>query len=914
MRSDSTPALPSWAAHAADLAPFGLAHLARDGTLSGANLEARRLLGLPPQDGPIVEWDRSISGRDRQRLHATLARSLALQDPARSHIRVLRADGGSGILGVGFHAVPAEDGALLYIQDASRERRYDLLVRGHARTQALVACAQPVKEVLRTALAVLEEAFPTTVAAAVAPGLAPPVWSLRALPPGLKQSLAGACATFSRARAQVTVTVSFDGPDTATDPLFEAARDAGFAAITLVPFSSISGAPLGGLALLHSAADPAVIGEGKLHALAGALVGHAIDAWRARAAAMEGERKLRTLLENLPGMAYRSLNDRQWTMEFISAGALDLTGFTAEQLEGPDGLAFSDLIHPDDVEAVWAQVQAALDKRQPFRLAYRIRTRLGQEKWCWEQGEGIYDDAGQPVALEGFILDVTDERRAREALQQSQEHVAIVLDGIAEAVLATDADGRITLMNRAAEALLAVSFADARGEPIAQVLHLEGGPIALAAVDVPTERGERLRRQEALVDRRGQRHDLSYTLAPLLDREGATIGFAFVGRDVTEQLRIEGQLQQAQKMEAIGRLAGGIAHDFNNMLTGMVGYADLLRLELADHPTHQRFVELILETARRAAELTNQLLSFARRRRIERRPVDLHDVVRDAIALLRRSVDPRITLELHLDAPYSMVSGDRTQLQNALLNLGLNARDAMPEGGVIRVHTGLVEGDAEDDLDGGPGLNVEVRVTDSGPGIPPADLAQIFEPFFTSKGGKGTGLGLATVYGTARAHRGVVSASNPEGGGAAFVLRLPILPPAPALDSGAPPSRAIVSGSGTVLLAESDPAVRAILTMMLDHLGYRVVSVTDGADAVARYRASPGDFDLALFGARMPTMGGAEAVGLLRAEGAIVPAVLISHADPPAVGDAYGADVQGVLVKPFDLAHLSQVIAHARHP
>lgn len=625
--------------------------------------------------------------------------------------------------------------------------------------------------------------------------------------------------------------------------------------------------------------------------------------------AAELDRQLRTLLQNLPGMAYRCANDRDWTMTFVSDGAIDLTGYPAADFI--DGVrTFASVIHPDDEPVVWEQIQSAVVQQEPFRLAYRIRTRHGQERWCWEQGEGVRGPDGELLALEGFIVDITAERTALEAAHASRAYLATVLDSLTEAVCATDESGRVTLFNPAGARITGVPVEEALGrwpEEVFLFVEREGGRLAPSPLDASPP-GERHR--DAILDRRGDKHLLCYAVTELRGAPGAKV---LVARDITLQADLEEQLRQATKMEAIGRLAGGIAHDFNNLLTGIMGYSDLLHEELQDRPQLAEYAETVLETARRAAELTGQLLAFGRRRRLGREVVDLHGVIRDVVALFSRAVDPLTAVETRCDAACALVLGDRSLLQNALLNIALNARDAMPDGGTVVFETALLalrECDAQLSGDLKPGLYVEIRILDDGAGIPPDAMPRLFEPFYSSKAGQGTGLGLATVYGTVTAHRGMVRAENRREGGAVFTVTLPVL----ADDGAALPGGAggeaekIVTGAGRILLGEDDDMVRLLLTTMLTRLGYSVEALPNGRAAVEAFLEDPLSWDLVILDAHMPVMSGEEAFDAIVAarEGG---RVLMSSGHrrdlPPR------PQMKGFLPKPYDLARLSQMVAHA---
>ena len=336
--------------------------------------------------------------------------------------------------------------------------------------------------------------------------------------------------------------------------------------------------------------------------------------------------------------------------------------------------------------------------------------------------------------------------------------------------------------------------------------------------------------------------------------------------DVTDRRRaedekrdLEEQLRQAQKMEAIGRLAGGVAHDFNNLLTGILGYASLLHTRAGNEAAVRRAAAVIEGAARRAAELTGKLLGFARKGKHRDIPVDLHASVNEVIDLLQRAIDKSIAITTRLAAPVATVRGDPAQLQQVLLNLALNARDAMPGGGTLGFAT------RERVLAGGgdrrpgrlpPGAYLELRVSDTGEGIGPELRAQVFEPFFTTKeSGKGLGLGLAMVYGIVQNHGGSVRVCDCPGPGATFELLLPLCPGERPAGEPAPRDPA-PRGRARILIVDDEAVVRQVATELLEDLGYEVVAVADGEAAVAHYRNHGDQIDLVILDMVMPGLDG----------------------------------------------------------
>ncbi len=341
--------------------------------------------------------------------------------------------------------------------------------------------------------------------------------------------------------------------------------------------------------------------------------------------------------------------------------------------------------------------------------------------------------------------------------------------------------------------------------------------------------------------------------------------------DVTDQHNLEGQLRQAQKMEAVGQLAGGVAHDFNNWLTIILGNLDLLKQSLPAHAAEQELVADTETAAVRAAELTAKMLGFARRTALQLKPVNLDRVVEETAALLRRTIDPRIRLEVWSAPELARAQADPSQVHQLLLNLCLNARDAMSQGGVLRLETDNVVLDDESvrgQIEARAGAFVRLRVQDTGSGIAPAVLPRIFEPFFTTKEpGKGTGLGLAMVFGIVKQHQGWIECHSRVGEGTRFDIYLPRAAPRPSAAVESSPARGHGTarhGHETILLVDDEPMIRQLGQTILESYGYQILLAEDGQQAVEVFGREPRGIDLVLLDLTMPRLSGADAFRLLR--------------------------------------------------
>ncbi|HEY9014304.1 MAG TPA: ATP-binding protein, partial [Gemmatimonadales bacterium] len=412
--------------------------------------------------------------------------------------------------------------------------------------------------------------------------------------------------------------------------------------------------------------------------------------------------------------------------------------------------------------------------------------------------------------------------------------------------------------------------------------------------------------QEVLVDTAAGRKSLRVLATPLRPAGEETGGEGAVvlaedisekkARDTAEQQRQE-QLQQGQRLDAIGRLAGGIAHDFNNLLTGILSYSDLILQGLRPGDPLREDVEQIRDAGQRAAGLTRQLLAFSRRQLLRPKVVSLNHVVLELEAMLQRLLGGNVTLEADLDPALGNIHVDPTQVEQILINLGLNARDAMPEGGQVRITT------ANTDLESGS--YVSLTMSDTGVGIDPAAQERIFEPFFTTKqGGGGRGLGLATVYGIVEQSGGRIVVNSAPGQGAAFTMYFPRYWGAE-VAVGTAEQRAGAVGTETILLVEDETAVRASVRRLLEWHGYTVLEARNGVDALRVYQSHSADIDLVLTDVVMPELGGYELVDQLRAERPDLRVVFMSgYAERALTTNGSVPSGTGYLEKPFTVETL----------
>ena len=448
-----------------------------------------------------------------------------------------------------------------------------------------------------------------------------------------------------------------------------------------------------------------------------------------------------------------------------------------------------------------------------------------------------------------------------------EENLKLTLDSIGDGVISTDREGRIIRMNPVAQQLTGYSMEEAAGQIIEDILHIQDHDTLVMKNDSFREIIENGSLNvdnshfRTLIAKTGEEFQIIESGKPIQSNNGKILGVVLVFRDMTRELKMQNQLEHSQRMDAVGQLASGIAHDFNNMLGGILGSSELLDSFIQGNEKAEKMNHIIHEAAERAAELTNQLLTFSRKKPVVKKNVDLHEIISETAALLERTIDKRIkiTLDLQADVPY--LSGDPSMLQNAIINMGINASHAIPEEGNLFLCTRNKNIDDKDcqnsafDLD--PGMYIELIVEDDGVGMTEEIQKHIFEPFFTTKmHQKGTGLGLATVFGIMKQHKGEIKVYSEVGHGTAFHLFFPVV-----LHMHKSEKNETVGGldaSGTVLVVDDLDLMRTTASEILKDAGFRVLVAEDGYDALQVFNRENNKVDLILLDMIMPRMNGKE--------------------------------------------------------
>lgn len=614
-------------------------------------------------------------------------------------------------------------------------------------------------------------------------------------------------------------------------------------------------------------------------------------------------------------------------------------GLSAESCKAgiPIAEAFSS-IHPDDVARVAADIHEAMGRGGAYRCEYRVRQEDGCYRWVEANGRAELDAQGQPVRFPGVLMDIESRRAAEAERDRMSALLRTFTAAVPGVVYAKDLEGRMLVANHGTTELIGKPPEFYLGKTDLEFLEDKDQARQVMETDQRIMRSGKAEQIEERVDM----PDGSATIwlsakAPLLDAAGEVIGLigssidvtarksaetalrnlnrtleARIAQAVAEREAAEAALRQSQKMEAIGQLTGGIAHDFNNLLAGITGSLDLIKLRLQQGRTAdvERYVSVAYGAAQRAAALTHRLLAFSRRQTLLPVHTDVHVLIAEMEELIRRTVGPTIELDVELMAQSSTCLVDPAQVENSLLNLCINSRDALPAGGKISIRTcnHQLEAGLELDPELPPGTYLTISVTDNGAGMSPDTLAKAFEPFFTTKPvGAGTGLGLSMVYGFVRQSGGQVSIQSDEGRGTTVCLQLPYHPAEVAAGTEVEPGclpHTVGSGE-TVLVVDDEPTVRMFVSEALGHLGYVVVEAAD-SQAGLQLLQSDTPIDLLVTDIGLPGgMNGRQMAEAGRGNRPGLPVLFMTGYAQPLVPEQQPLDRSTtVLTKPFALEEL----------
>lgn len=735
----------------------------------------------------------------------------------------------------------------------------------------MISSGAPLSDVLQVLSRIIEEQSPDLLCSILL--LNPDGKTLRhgaapSLPSSCIQAIAGIangpCSDFcgaSARRGEPTIV-----SDIATDTRWAAYRDLalslGLRSCWSIPIVPKDGKLLGTFVMYYREPRSPSPRDLQLIERASHLAAIAIDRAHAEEALKEAEDKYRSIVENAVEGFFQTTVEGGYLS--VNPALARMYGYeTPEQLMA----AVGDIGH---------QVYVDPNRRTEFKrlmeeqgvvreFEYQVYRKNGGKIWLSENARAVRNAIGAVVYYEGTVQDMTDRKRALEALAESEERFRTLFDDAPVAYHEIDSQGIVRRVNRAECHLLGYQPSEILGKYVWEFVAEEERATSREAVRRKVK-GELplapFHREFARAD--GTRIIVEIHENLIRDANGAIVGLRSALFDITEQKQLEEQLRQALKMEAVGRLAGGIAHDFNNLLMVIKGHTDLTLKRLAPGEPLGKSIKEIDKAAERAAALTRQLLAFSRMQLLQPKILDLNVIVAETSKMLSRLIGANIELVVRLGASLQGIKADQSQVEQVILNLVVNARDAMPDGGRLILETANVtldEAYGRRHTGVRPGKYVMLAVSDNGIGMDTETQAHVFEPFFTTKGvGKGTGLGLATVYGVVKQSGGWIWVYSQIEKGTTFKIYLPQVEQEEGIESSQPHAAVTASppGSETILLVEDQESIRELLREFLESRGYRVLEAQNGTDALQIIETLQHPIDLLLTDVVMPKMSGPE--------------------------------------------------------
>ena len=578
----------------------------------------------------------------------------------------------------------------------------------------------------------------------------------------------------------------------------------------------------------------------------------------------ESEARYRSLLESVSDYVYTVMVlDGKMVATSHGPGCESVTGYTPDDFAADSGLWLR-MVPEEERPEVLKHIDQLQAGTTPPPLEHRIIHKDGRIRWIRNCQVPRYDYEGRIFTYNGIVSDITERKLAEEELKFRNLLLTTQQEASLDGILVVDEYNQVMMFNQ--------RFVDMWGLP-PEVLETNFDKTAFQTMlgkftdlghfleqlkQINQHRDEIFRDEIVLAD--GSTYD-RYS-APMFGPDQRYYGRVWYFRNITEKKNLENQLFQAQKMEAIGQLAGGIAHDFNNILTAIIGFSTIVAMHMDANNPQRENVNHILAAADRATDLTRSLLTFSRKQIINPQPLDLNKTIKNIEKFLQRIIGEDISLVTVFYQGVLTIKADCGQIEQVLMNLATNARDAMPKGGTLTIATGALAMDGDFIRTHGYGETGEyalITVTDTGTGMDEETCKKLFEPFFTTKEmGKGTGLGLSIVYGIVRQHNGYISVSSEKGVGTTFKICLPLIGPTVKEESDNT-EETTKGGTETILVADDDPLVRQLSVNVLGQFGYTVITAEDGQDAIARFRESKDKIDLVILDVIMPLTNGKEA-------------------------------------------------------
>lgn len=615
----------------------------------------------------------------------------------------------------------------------------------------------------------------------------------------------------------------------------------------------------------------------------------------------ESQENYRELANSLPQIVFET--DVKGRITFANQNAFDIFGVTPKDLA--NGLSALNMLIPHDRQRALKNIGKIL-----------MGERLGGVEYIAQKMDGstfpimIYANRilreKKPVGMRGIIIDLTEQKHAEKMLREGEERFRTALEAMPDPVVIYDLEGRVIFFNHAFSDVFGWTLHERRGKKMDVFVPEQNWPETKKLIETVQAGDDVCATETCRSTKEGKIIPVVISGSSFYNGEGEPVGSVINLRDISKQKRLQAQLQQAQKVEAIGTLAGGIAHDFNNLLMAIQGNISLILLDIDESHPHYAAIRNIEDRIQSGAKLTRQLLGYARKGKYQVKPTNLNHFVRETSEAFGR-MRKDITIKRNFESDLFMILADSAQMEQVFLNLFVNAADAMPEGGQLGLTS---ENVTHEDMKNSvynpkPGSYVRITVADTGTGMDKKIQERIFDPFFTTKEmGRGTGLGLASVYGIIENHGGYIEVESEQGHGTIFSIYLPAIAEK-SLEKKEPDNQ-IVSGSGTILLVDDEEMVLDVSVKLLERLGYSVLEAKNGKEAISAYRKNQENIDMVILDMVMPGMGGGEVYDVIKNINANAKVLLSS---------GYSMDSQakkilqrgcdGFLQKPYNMGEIS---------
>jgi PAS domain S-box-containing protein len=575
------------------------------------------------------------------------------------------------------------------------------------------------------------------------------------------------------------------------------------------------------------------------------------------AALRESQQQYQALAEASPVGIFRT--DADGNCVYVNWQWCEMTGLSFARSIQQDWFS---AVHPDDAESVLTRWQLALQNGLPFRLEFRFLRPNGSTLWVFGQALPERRNGAEILGYIGTITDITDRKQAEQKIREQADLIDIASD----AIFVRDLNNHITFWNRGAERLYGWTTAEILGQNTEILLSPKATVQDQKNFQTVIQKGE-WQGELYRVNKLGKEVIVATRCTLVRDEAGDGRSILTVDTDITEKKRLESQFLRAQRLESLGTLASGIAHDFNNILTPILGISQLLPMRLPDlDERNQQMLRIVADNAKRGADLVKQIVVFARGGEGKRIPIQISHLLSEIVQMAHQTFPKTLEIraDLHSHEPW-LVSADATQLHQVFMNLAVNARDAMPEGGVLSFSTEQIlvdEAFARMNLDAHPGSYLMIKVEDTGSGIPPELMERIFDPFFTTKDvGKGTGLGLSTILGIVKNHEGFVKVCSEVGKGSQFKVYLPMIEYVVTIPDE--DSILLKGRNELILIVEDEMSIQQVTQAALEDCNYRTLMANDGIEAIALYAEHRHEISLVLMDIMMPTLDGISSIRTL---------------------------------------------------